>query len=75
MVGEELRLFSGACLSPTFSEDMDLTRVTVSGINETVFSGSAGKRGEPSDSLNITLTNESGSVTILLNQGGGLEIN
>src|SRR3989344_724120 len=39
MNGPDIRLFSGSCASPTFSEDYDLTGVSIMGLTETTFSG------------------------------------
>ena len=75
MTGNSLRLFRGTCSSPAYNEDFDLTGVTVSGLSETVFTGISGKRGEPSSTQSITLTNDIGSVNISLNSAGGVEIN
>ncbi|KKQ41389.1 MAG: seg [Microgenomates group bacterium GW2011_GWC1_37_8] len=75
MSGNNLRLFRGTCTTPTFNEDFDLTGVTVSGLTETIFSGLSGKRGEPSNTLNITVTNDIGSVNVVLNSAGGLDVN
>ena len=75
MNGSDLRLFSASCASPTYTEDYDLTGVSVSGLSETTFSGTTGQRGEPSNVLNITISNDLGATTVGLNAGGGLDIN
>ena len=71
----KLRLFAGTCLTPTYKEDYDLTGVNISGLNETTFAGDAGKRGEPSGALTITISGNLGSTQIRLNPAGGLDIN
>jgi len=73
----------GVCMSgnnlssPTFSEIYNLPGVNVSGLSEVTFSGITGKRGEPSGALplTVTLTNDSGTTLVRLNEVGGIEIN
>ena len=71
----KLRLFAGSCATPTYKEDYDLTGVSITGLDETTFSGDAGKRGEPSGVLIITISGSLGVTHINLNPGGGLDIN
>lgn len=75
MSSGKIRLFKGSCASPTFTEEFDLDGVGVTGISETLFTGPAGKRGEPSTTLNINITNDIGTKTVTLNALGGMDIN
>lgn len=75
MSGTNLRLFSGSCASPTHSEDFDVSEVTITGLTTTTFSGIAGRRGEPSGTLNVTISNSLGSKTVTLNAAGGMDRN
>lgn len=71
--GNSIRLFSGSCALPTFSEDFDTpSSVTITGLNETTFST---LRGEPSSALSITITTDIGTQTVTMNTAGGMEIN
>jgi prepilin-type N-terminal cleavage/methylation domain-containing protein len=71
---QKVRMFSGSCSTPTYKEDYDMTGVTVSGFNEITFSGDAGRRGEPSVPLSVTVSGNLGSTTINLNNAGGMDI-
>ncbi len=70
--GNNLRLFSGTCASPTLSEDFDLSSVTTSGFTQITFTN---KRGEPSGTVSITLSNSVGTKTVTMNSGGGMDRN
>lgn len=73
LTGGNLRLFSASCTSPSFSEDFSVPKtVKISGLSETFFSK---LRGEPSNSLNITITTDIGTSTVQLNEAGGMGIN
>lgn len=70
--GNKIRLFQGTCLSPTISEDFDVSStVTVSGLSSTTFSL---RRGEPSQSLTVIVNANVGTTTITLNRAGGMSI-
>lgn len=71
--GSNLRLFSGTCALPTFSEDFEVSgSVTVTGFSETTF----GKlRGEPSGTLSITISTGIDSHTVKVNTAGGMTVN
>ena len=71
----DLRLFKGSCSSPIYTEDYDLSGVSIVGLTETTFSGSSGLRGEPSNALTITVSNDIGTTIITLNAAGGIDIN
>ena len=75
MSGNDLRLFRTSCSAPSYNEDFDLSGISVSGLSETTFSGLPGKRGEPSNTLNVTISNDIGTVNVSLNAAGGLDIN
>lgn len=69
----KVRLYRGTCSSPAHSEDFDIPQgITISGLSDTTFSQN---RGEPSQSLTITISASSGSTQILLNRAGGMTIN
>lgn len=69
----DVRIFTGTCASPTFSEDLSISdSVTVAGLNEIIFSK---LRGEPSSSLSITISTAIDSTTIDLNAAGGVDVN
>lgn len=72
MSGVNLRLFEGSCATPTYKEDFDFSQVTVNGLTGVTFSGLTGKRGEPSASQNITISNYTGSANVTLDNAGGL---
>lgn len=73
--GSIIRLYKDSCSSPSYNEDFDLTRVTVSGPVDVYFAGTAGKRGEPSEDVTITISNNMGVNTVLINSAGGLTLN
>jgi len=75
LIGTDIRLYSGSCVSPAFSEDFDLSKVSVTGLTDVSFSGLSGSRGEPSTSATITVSNDAGSNTISINYAGGLTLN
>ena len=71
--GNNIRLYRGSCVSPTFSENFSVPgTVTLTGLNDTTFSS---LRGEPNGSLNITITSNLGSNTIIVNSAGGIDVN
>lgn len=68
-----IRLFSGSCNTPSFSEDFNVPQsVSITGLNETTFSR---LRGEPSSVINVTISSTIDSVNIIVNSVGGMEIN
>jgi prepilin-type N-terminal cleavage/methylation domain-containing protein len=68
-----IRLFSGTCDTPTFSEDFNVPQsVSITGLNEVTFSK---LRGEPSSVLNISMNSDIDSVNLVVNSAGGMEIN
>lgn len=70
--GNNIRLFSGSCASPTISENFAKpSAVTITGLNETTFS----QRGEPFGTLSITVSTNLGSKTISVNSAGGIDVN
>lgn len=75
MRGNSIRLYSGSCTTPTHNEDFALTRVTVNGLTDVNFTGTAGARGEPSNSVVITISNDAGVRTVSMNAAGGITIN
>lgn len=70
--GNTLRLYTGTCVTPTFKEDFDLSDVTTSGFSSITFTN---KRGEPSGTVSMTITNGAGSKTVSMNAGGGMDRN
>jgi prepilin-type N-terminal cleavage/methylation domain-containing protein len=67
----KIRLFAGACVTPTFSEDFSIPNtVSITGLNTITFSQ---HRGEPSSSLSIVITNGPLTENISLNAVGGLQ--
>ena len=74
-MGNNIRLYSGSCSTPTHHEDFDVSKVTVSGLSDISFSGIPGKRGEPSQALTITISNDVGVKTVSINNAGGMTIN
>lgn len=72
LFGDTLRLYTGSCGTPTFSQDTELpvTVVNVSGLSDVTFS----RRGEPSSSLSISITSEIESVQVTMNVAGGTNV-
>ena len=71
--GRTLRLFSGSCTTPVFSETSTVPdNVSVAGLTETTFSKF---RGEPSAPLSVTIQTTQSSKTISVNRAGGIEVN
>jgi len=75
MSGSSIRLYKDSCSSSSYNEDFDLTKVTISGPVDVYFAGAAGKRGEPSESATITISNSTGVNTVSINSAGGLSVN
>lgn len=70
--GSSIRLYSGSCGSPTYSEDYAIpTSVGVSGFTNTTFT----LRGEPSAALAITVATAVKNESISLSAAGGLGVN
>lgn len=68
-----IRLYTGSCASPVLKEDTSIPLwITVSGLNAVTFSK---LRGEPSISLNITVSSNLKANTVALNPAGGLDVN
>lgn len=73
VVGNEVIMFSGTCATQTTSEKYVIpSTVTLTGLNEVVFSN---PRGTPSTNLSIVVSTNINSNTITLNNAGGIEIN
>lgn len=73
LANNNLRLFSGSCTSPTFSENFTIpASVNINGLNETTFSK---LRGEPSNALNITINTNVDFHAVQVNEGGGMDVN
>lgn len=71
--GGNIRLYTGSCSSPTISEDFSVSSsVSITGLSDTTFSR---LRGEPSNTLSVTISTDIGSATISLNAAGGMEVN
>lgn len=71
--GGKIRLFSGSCSTPSFSEDFDIPgNIPITGFTETTFSK---LRGEPSGVLNITISTDIDTRVVNVNAAGGMEIN
>lgn len=70
--GGGIRLYRGTCAAPLYSEDFDLSKVTVNGLSDIYFSGSSGRRGEPSGAITITIVNDAGTNNVSINSAGGL---
>ena len=65
--GSVLRLYSGSCGSPVIKEDFTIPNViTISGLSDVTFN----KDGEPSSTLNITISSDLNSRNIELNAAG-----
>lgn len=70
--GTAIRLYQGSCNAPSFSEDFDIpAAVSISGLSDTTFSPG---RGEPNQTLTITISASVGTTTLSLNRGGGMSI-
>lgn len=68
----KVRIYRGTCESPTRKEDYDIpSSVNVSGLSDTQFSV---LRGEPTNTLSITISSSIDSININLNQSGGMDI-
>lgn len=64
-----IRTYSGSCGSPSYSEDVEVpNNVQVNGLNDTTFNS----RGEPSSTLNVTVSGADYSITINVNEAGGI---
>ena len=72
---ENIRLYRNNCTSPVYSEDFDLSKITVSGLTDISFSGDAGKRGEPSSEAVIIIENDAGANSVSINYAGGISLN
>lgn len=71
--GDSIRLYTGSCNSPIISEDYSVpASVSITSLTDTTFSR---LRGEPSNSLNVTISTDIGSTTVTLNAAGGMEVN
>lgn len=70
--GTNIRLYQGSCVSPSYKEDFDLSKVAISGLTDVSFSGSSAKRGEPSAPVTISITNDAGISVVSINYAGGL---
>lgn len=70
--GQNVRLYTGTCAAPTFSEDFVIpTTVTIAGFTDSLFSA----RGELATPLNITLTTSVESESMTVNEVGGITFN
>jgi len=72
LTGNNIRLYSGSCASPIFSEDfVKSSNVNLSGLSDTTFN----LRGEPSAALNITVSSVLDSASITVNTVGRINVN
>ena len=70
---DNIRLYTGSCNSPIISEDFSVSSsISITGLSDTTFSR---LRGEPSNTLGVTISTDIGSATISLNAAGGMEVN
>lgn len=70
--GGTLRLFSGSCGSPSYSENYSVpSSVSVTGLTTITFDA----RGEPSSTATINLSTSIESGSVAINSAGGLNIN
>lgn len=71
-VSNNIRLYSGTCAVPSYSEDFTKPSViSLSGLQDTTFSNLT---GEPSNQLSISLSTQIDSTLIEMNEIGGLDI-
>lgn len=71
--GNNIRLFTGSCNSPTFSQDVSYpANITISGLSATTFSL---LRGEPNTAQTISVTSSLNSTTVIINAAGGITKN
>jgi len=75
MSGDNIRLYQGSCAGPTYYEDFDLSKVTVTGLSDVSFTGDAGRRGEPSATATVIISNDAGTNSVSINYAGGLTYN
>lgn len=69
-----IRLYSGSCATPSFSEDFDVASpvtITDGGVSDITFSNT---RGEPSNTLTLTIASSLESKTVTVNSAGGMEV-
>lgn len=72
VTGSSVRMFLGSCASPTISEDFTIPQtVSITGLTTTTFNS----RGEPSNTLTISISTEIDSKTISVNSAGGITYN
>jgi len=72
LTNNNLRLFRGSCNSPQFNEDFAVPNaINISGLNETSFD----KYGQPSATMNVTISSDLETTNITVNAIGGMEIN
>jgi prepilin-type N-terminal cleavage/methylation domain-containing protein len=72
LTSNKIRVYQGTCASPTTKEDFDIpSTISVSGLSDTTFSL---RRGEPNQSLTITIQAFVGTTTITLNRAGGMTV-
>lgn len=70
--GASVRVFSGSCNSPTFSEDTAIPgSITVSSFTSTTFN----QRGEPSQAMAVMVSSALESLTVSVNSAGGVSAN
>lgn len=71
LVGQDIRVFTGSCGSPGFSQDTSIpTQVTISNLTETTFN----RRGEPSAELTVGVDSSYDSGQIFVNSAGGIDV-
>ncbi|HSE29335.1 MAG TPA: prepilin-type N-terminal cleavage/methylation domain-containing protein [Candidatus Saccharimonadales bacterium] len=68
-----IRLYSSSCSSPAFSEDFSIPQsVNVTGLSDVSFNS---PRGEPSQTLSLTVSGDNRSINLTLSPVGTLEDN
>jgi prepilin-type N-terminal cleavage/methylation domain-containing protein len=71
-ISNNIRIYRGSCVAPTYSEDFGKpASVSINGLQDTTFN----LRGEPSNSLQITVSTDIDSVVVSLNEVGGVDVN
>jgi type II secretory pathway pseudopilin PulG len=67
-----IRVYRGSCNTPIQKEDTTISSAgTITGLLDTTFSA---VRGEPSNTLSITVSSQNETTNIILNQAGGITI-
>lgn len=73
VTGGNVRLFGGACATPSRKEEIGIPGgVVVGGFSTVTFTD---LRGEPSSAFTFTLSNQAGTKTIIINSTGNVSAN